>query len=419
MKIAFIVNTFPSLSQTFVLNQITGLLDMGYDVEIFAHMKQNEKKVHANVERYRLMERVHYFDIPSNRIKRLLKAINLIITNFYKSPIKILKSLTILNFRRRIWSLRGLYVLIPFLDKKFDIIHCHFGPNGTLGTYLKQLGIPGKIVTMFHGYDIRLGLEKGGHIYNDLFKLGDCFLIISKWTKNHLIKFGANPQKFICHPIGIDVDKFSSRWQSNVVERPNTVIILTVARLINAKGLQYGIHSINKLLKKNSELYVEYDIIGEGPLEEQLRKLVKTLGLVESVRFLGPMEQEEVIKYYQRAHIFLLPSIAEAIPTVLMEAQAVGLPIIATSVGSISQVMIDGKSGFLVPERNVDVLVEKLDYLINHPEIWAEMGRAGRKYVEENYDIKKLNRRLVKIYNALLTDNRNALEELKRSIGKK
>ena len=60
MKIAFIVNTFPSLSQTFVLNQITGLLDMGYDVEIFAHVNQNEKKVHANVERYRLMERVHY-----------------------------------------------------------------------------------------------------------------------------------------------------------------------------------------------------------------------------------------------------------------------------------------------------------------------------------------------------------------------
>ena len=76
----------------------------------------------------------------------------------------------------------------------------------------------------------------------------------------------------------------------------------------------------------------------------------------------------------------------------------------ATSVGGTSQAIIDGKSGFLVPERDVDALAERLEYLVKHPELWPEMGRAGRRFVEEHYDIKKLNRRLVEIYKGMIRD---------------
>ena len=82
MKIAIIVGGFPTLSETFILNQITGLLDMGHDVEIFAQFNPKDKKVHSDVEKYRLMERVHYTSIPYNKVKRILKAIFLIIKNF-------------------------------------------------------------------------------------------------------------------------------------------------------------------------------------------------------------------------------------------------------------------------------------------------------------------------------------------------
>ena len=402
MKIAFIVNGFPTLSETFILNQITGLLDLGHDVEIFAQINPNEEKVHSDVKKYRLMERLYYFEIPHNKIKRVLKAILLIITNLHKNPLKILKSLNVFKYGKGALSLQLFYIIVPFLDKDFDIIQCHFGPNGNIGAYLKQMGFKGKLVTMFHGYDIRLGIEKGGDIYSQLFKFGDCFLVISDYNYKNLIRFGANPQKIIFHPVGVDINKFPYRWRSTIVERPDTIIVLTVARLVEEKGLQYGIQAISKLLKKNPELHLEYHIIGGGELEGQLKKLTEELNLDEVVRFHGSMEQEGVIRSMQQAHIFLLTSVAEALPVVLMEAQAVGLPAVATNVGSVFQAIVDGKSGFLVPERDADALAEKLEYLIGHPETWAEMGRHGRKHVEEHYDIKKLNQRLVEIYQNLL-----------------
>src|SRR3972149_7758407 len=412
MKVAFIVSGFPILSQTFILNQITGLLDLGHDVQIFARINPNEPKIHPDVDKYHLIERTHYMpQIPKNLIKRRLKAIYLIITNFHKSPLKILKSLNIPKYRKDTLSL--IYTLIPFLDKKCDIIQCHFGPCGNLGSYLIQMGAQGKLVTMFHGYDVRLGIKKGENIYSQLFKVGDCFLAISDYNYKNLVRFGVNPEKIILHTVGIDVNKFSYRYQSTADKSTNTIKIITVARLVEEKGLKYGIQAISKLLKRNPELNLEYHIVGEGELEGDLRKLVKELSLEEVVCFIEPMDQEEIIGKMQQAHIFILPSIAEALPVVLMEAQAVGLPVVATSVGGVSQVIIDGKSGFLVPERDVDALAEKIEYLIEHPELWPEMGRCGRKFIEERYDIQKLNQRLVKIYKALLTNDTNAFEELR------
>ncbi|GAI04953.1 unnamed protein product, partial [marine sediment metagenome] len=128
MKIAFIVGGFPSLSQTFILNQITRLIDMGHEVEIFARTNPKDKKVHSDVKKYHLVKRTHY--IPQNKIVCVLKAIFLIITNFHKSPVKILKSLNVFKYGKQALSLRLFYALISFQDTNFDIIHCHFGPTG-------------------------------------------------------------------------------------------------------------------------------------------------------------------------------------------------------------------------------------------------------------------------------------------------
>lgn len=402
MKIAFIVGRFPKLSETFILNQITGLLDLGNDVEIFASSNPDEEEVHSDILEYKLMEKVHYFEMPNNMAKRFLKAIYLIITNFHKNPLEILGSLNFFKYGKYALSLRLLFTYISFLDKDFDIIQCHFGPNGNIGAYLKQIGIKGKLVTMFHGCDIRLGKNKGGKFYNQLFEFGDCFLAISDYNYKNLIRFGLDPQKIIYHSVGIDINKFPYRWQSNVVGYHVTIIILTVARLVEEKGYQYGIQAISKLLKNHPELKLEYHIVGDGPLDEHLRKQVKELNLDKIVQFHGPMEQEDVIKIMQKAHIFLLPSIAEALPVVLMEAQAVGLPIIATNVGSVSQMIINGESGFLVPDRDVNALEDKLYTLISHPEMWLDMGKSGRKIVEEKYNVIELNLRLLEIYQNLI-----------------
>jgi colanic acid/amylovoran biosynthesis glycosyltransferase len=417
MKIAFIVGGFPTLSETFILNQITGLLDLGCDIEIFAVSKINEKKVHPDIEKYNLMERVHYFNVPNNKIKRILKAILLIITNFPKAPLKILKSLNVFKYGKSALSLRLLYLLIPFLDKNFDIVYCHFGPNGILGTYLKEMGVGGKLVTTFHGYDMSSFItSNSNNVYKKLFLNGDLFLPVSDYWKKKLIRIDCNEKKIIVHRMGINLEKF--RFSERRKQSGESIKILTIGRLVEKKGHKYIIKTIAEIIKKYRN--IEYIIAGDGPFRSKLEDLISELRIKGYIKFLGAVEQNEVLKLYQQAHIFILPSITaidgdqEGIPIVLMEAQATGLPIISTYHTGIPEVVFEGKSGFLVPEKDVNALTEKLEYLIEHPELWPKMGKYGRKYVEEKYDIKKLNQRLVKIYNALLNDDEHMLEKLKR-----
>jgi colanic acid/amylovoran biosynthesis glycosyltransferase len=406
MKIAFVLNEFPALSETFILNQITGLLDLGHEVEIFAKFRPNQAKMHPEVEKYQLMKRVHYFPvIPRSKVIRVLKGIYFLIFNFHKDPIKILNSLNVFKHGRKALSLNLLYRLIPFLGKEFDVIHCHFGPVGEeIGANLKQVGFKGKLVTMFHGYDIRRGLKEGGSIYAQLFKFGDCFLAISGYNYKNLIRFGADPQKIIFHPVGIDVSKFPYKWCSHGVAKPiNSIVVLTVARLVEEKGIEYGIQAVGRLLSKHPKLNLKYWIIGGGSLEKQLKEVAEELGLGRVVKFLGPMEHSRIIEYMQKADIFLLPSVAEALPVVLMEAQAIGLPVVATSVGSVTEAMVNNKSGFIVRGGDADALAERLEYLIKHPEIWPKMGEEGRNFVERKFDVEKLNRKLVNIYKELIS----------------
>ncbi len=405
MKIAFIVTGFPTLSETFILNQITGLLDMGYDVEIFAQFNPKDKKLHADVKKYQLMRRVHYFNMPNNKVKRILKAMFLIIKNFYKAPLKILKSLNLFRYGETALSLRLLYTLIPFLDKRFDIIHCHFGPNGIIGAYLKEIGINSKLITTFHGYDMSTFIvTNGNNIYEKLFLNGDLFLPISDYWRRKLIRLGCDEKKIIVHRMGIDLKKFKFSERMKQSEEP--IKILTIGRLVEKKGQEYAIRAIAKVVKKYKN--ITYLTAGDGPLRNKLEDLVHELGIEKHVKFLGAIEQNDVLKLYQQAHIFVLPSITasngdqEGIPVVLMESQAMGLPVISTYHTGIPEVIVDGKSGFLVPEKDVDALIERLEYLIEHSELWPDMGRYGRKFVEEKYDIKKLNQKLVEIYQNLI-----------------
>ena len=405
MKIAIIVSEFPKFSETFILNQITGLLDLGHEVEIFAFYNPKEKKVHDDVEKYRLMERVHYFNIPDSMIKRVLKAIFLIITNFHKSPIKILKSLNVFKYGKKALSLKLLYVVVPFLGKKFDIIHCHFGPNGIIGVYLKEIGIPGKYVTSFHGYDVNSYPNIAGeNVYKDLFKKGDIFTANTNFTKQQVVKLGCDENKIVILPVGLRIEKF--KFSTRKIQQGEYIKILTVGRLVEKKGHEYAIRAIAKIIAKHKNIV--YIIAGEGPLRDKLESLVSELGIRNYVKFLGEVNEDEVLKLYQQAHIFVLPSVTasngdrEGQALVLQEAQAVGLPVISTLHNGIPEGVVDGKSGFLVPEKDVDALAEKIEFLVEHPELWSEMGRYGREFVEKHYDIKKLNRRLVEIYQSLI-----------------
>jgi colanic acid/amylovoran biosynthesis glycosyltransferase len=366
LKIAFIVNKFPKISETFILNQITGLIDLGHDVVIFAKSKSEDSKTHCEINKYKLNEKVIYLKPPQNKIIRVLKAIFLISINIFKNPLIILRSLNIFKFKKDSLSLKLFYTVVPFLKNDFDILQCHFGKIGNIGATLKEIGIKGKLVTMFHGSDIRKGVGKNKDYYKKLIKYGDCFLAISNYNYENLVAFGMPIEKIIYHPVGIDTEKFvlKNNYAFNIREK--RVIISTVARLVEEKGLKYGIEAVAKVLKRNKNLDLKYYIIGSGYLEKNLKNLVKQLGLENNIFFLGEKTHEEVIEIMNKTDIFILPSIAEALPVVLMEAQAIGLPVIATSVGSVDQVVMNGKSGFIVPKMDSDALAEKMVYLIDH-----------------------------------------------------
>jgi len=142
--------------------------------------------------------------------------------------------------------------------------------------------------------------------------------------------------------------------------------------------------------------------------------LISKLGVGDNIKLVGSKTHEEILGLLTESNIFIITSVTandgdeETGVLVLKEAQAVGLPVISTLHNGIPEGVIDGKTGFLVPERDVSAITERLIYLIENPEMLPAIGRAGRKFIEDNYDIIKLNNRLNKIYQDLLGQDNNS-----------
>lgn len=409
------VGKFPSVSETFILNQITGLIDRGHEVDIYADKLGDTTKIHQEVKNYQLLARTYFSTMSSNRIKRIGKGIQLLLPNFAKNPNVLMRSLNIFkynyfNYREQASLLRLLYSAIPFLDKQaYDIIHCHFGPYALKAVLLRDIGaIQGKILTTFHGFDVSTYVrERGNKIYQDLFDKGDLYTVNTSFTGNCAVKLGCPKDKIIKLPVGLNVSLYS--FYPKRLNPGESVKIITVARLVEKKGIEYSIRAVAKVLRTKSN--IEYRIVGEGELRESLTNLIAELGVSDRIKLLGWQTQDELRLLYAESHISILSSVTtsdgdqEGQGLVLQEAQAMGLPVLSTLHNGIPDGVLDGKSGFLVPEKDVDALAERLSYLVDNPEIWPEMGRAGRAFVEERYDINKLNDRLVEIYRQLLLTN--------------
>ena len=415
MKIAFIVGDFPVLSETFVLNQVTGLLDLGHDVRIFT--KSKSKDATPDIEaigKYDLMARVH-----RPRLEKRGKAIRswwflaTLVTSLLRKPARTLHAVGAILSHWQVRSLRWLDILLTFPEQRFDIVHCHFGPNGNIGVCLKRIDPRVKVVTVFHGFDlsVRLGRDGTG-IYRRLFARGDLFLPVSEYWKAKLMELGCDPAKILVHHMGVDPAQFE--FQTKRIAGGQRTRILTVGRLVEKKGHQFALCALGTIAAKNKDFVLT--IVGDGPLLAELESLVNELGLKSQVRFVGAVDHVAVARLYHESHIFLLPSITaansdqEGIPVVLMEAQACGLPVVSTYHSGISEVVIDGESGYLVAEKDVAALAEKLDYLIEHPEVWPQMGQRGRAHIEESFNIDRLNRYLVKAYDNLMR-KRGATDE--------
>lgn len=239
MKIAFVVGQFPVLSETFILNQIVGLIECGHEVDIYAlgTAKVDSSKVHPNVEKYRLLDRTyHTLEIPVNRFLRLLKGLMLLSANGYKDPSVWLGSLNVFKHGKQAASLKLLYTVIPLLGRgPYDIVHCQFGTLGLRAMKMRKLGVlNGKLITSFRGYDISKYLKQcGDNVYNQLFNTGDFFLTNCEYFKRRLVKLGCEQRKLVVHRSGLDGSKFV--FTSRRLHPNGRIQIATTGRLVEKK----------------------------------------------------------------------------------------------------------------------------------------------------------------------------------------
>jgi colanic acid/amylovoran biosynthesis glycosyltransferase len=400
MKVAVLVDSFPRSSQPFVTNQVEGLLQRGVDVEVFAN-EPPAPNDEASVENT-VTARTTYTPIPQGKLRRAVRGAWLGLRSIHRAPRLVARVMNPVRFGRDAFTLRPLYHAAPLLDEEFDILHCHFGPKGRIGAILKQAGVPGRLVISIHGYGARQA-ERHPEQYADLFEAADLFLVNSIYTYDRLVNAGAPEQRVAHHPLGIDVESVPFKWDTETAERTDTVRIITVARLVELKGIDYSIRAIGRLVDR-VDADIEYHIVGDGEERADLEELAGGLGLSDTVTFHGHTNRNEVIRMLADADLFTLPSLEEAFGMVLLEAQAVGLPIVATRVGGIPEVVREGETAILVPPGDEEALADEIEGLLHRRSEWRAIGRVGRESVATNYDSEQLIEDLIDRYQTLLRD---------------
>ncbi len=350
MKITYILRTFPSLSETFVLNQITGLIDKGHGVNIISIDRPTEENVHEDVLRYDLLSKTLYLR---------------------KTPFALEPGLK-----------QGLFLSLSFTD----MLHAHFASLAAdLAMLLsKVLGIPYIFTAhandIFTNIDIRQLKERSREAAG--------IVTVSDYNRNYLLKIlGADfSSKIRVIRCGINLDDFE------FVERQSDKIIkiLLVGRLTEKKGVPDAVAGFKKALENARD--IEMRIVGEGELKENIQAIINRSGLNEKVFLLGAQPRERIVQEIRKADIFFLPSATakngdrEGIPVSIMEAMATGLPVVSTLHTGIPELVINGKTGFLVKEHDITAMAEKISTLALSPGLRNEMGVNGSEYVKAHYN---------------------------------
>lgn len=311
------------------------------------------------------------------------------------------------------------YYYHTYILKKMNILllHSHFGNRGFSDLEItRRLRIPH--ITTFYGYDVSM-LPRQNPIwkerYAQLFDECDLFLVEGNHMKSCLVALGCSASKLIVHHIGVDLSEIE--FSSRRIGTDGEITVLAAATFTEKKGIPYAIEAFALLKSRRPDLNLRFTLIGDVPnpaaprlvsARDAVFRVIEKYGIWHCVRLLGYVPHHQFIEEAGKAHIFISPSIAASdgdteggSPVSIIEMSASGLPILSTFHCDIPEVVIDGETGFLVPERDVEALADRLEYLVAHPELWEEMARKGRLHVEHEYNLSKQVRRLENIYSTL------------------
>jgi colanic acid/amylovoran biosynthesis glycosyltransferase len=320
---------------------------------------------------------------------------------------------------RKVFNFYPSFALFLMKDKP-KLVHAHFGPSGYMFLKLKRIfKIP--LITTFYGYD--LSSLPSQHPawkmkYKKLFREGEIFLVEGSHMKKCLIELGCPEEKIIVQHLGIDLDliKLVPR---KLLSEDEEIRILISASFREKKGNPYAVEAFGRVKQAHPELKLKLTIIGDSrgsPAEEEEKKkifnTIQRYNLKDCVNILGYQPYSVFLRELYRHHIFLHPSVHASdgdteggAPVSIIEASASGMPVLSTTHCDIPEVVIDAKSGYLVPERDTDALAEKLEFLVLKQDLWERKGLCGREHIEKNYDVEKQVQRLEEIYDEVLMES--------------
>ena len=411
MRVLMVVIDFPALSETFVLDQITGLIDRGFDVDILAAGARKESTVHSDVEAYGLLDRVQYVDWKVPDGSRLLRWTHILFSLVRQGQLGLFNEVMRAGLRRMLErpSLVGALQLLSYADALAalpspDIVLCHFGPNGDLMVRLrKALNASWPVATFFHGYDISAVLdEKGPDVYDRLLRRGDLFLPASGFFRDRLVDLGAPADRTAVQRMGVRFGTPSTEAEGGPGGWRREFVFVSVGRLVEKKGHEYAIRAIAQCRQMNPEIKINLIVIGDGPLMGMLHDTIRRLKLEGIVQMVGCLPREKVNERLLAADAFVLPSVTaedgdmEACPVAISEAMAAGLPVLATHHGGIPEIVDDEVTGLLVAERDVDALAEAMSRIARDHNLVRRMARAGRQKIGRDLNLDRWNDVLAK-----------------------
>ena len=198
-------------------------------------------------------------------------------------------------------------------------------------------------------------------------------------------------------PFGVDTKLFSP---SEYTPSTKEVCIGVVKSLEEEYGIEYLIRAFNIVIDKGFDCKLL--IVGSGSLKEKLISLTKKLRLSKLVTFTGKINNDDIVNYLHRMDIFVTPSLSESFGVSVVEASSCEIPVIASDVGGLPEVIVDGETGFLIPPRNEAAIAEKIIKLIEQPGLRKNIGSNGRKFVLDNYDWNLCAKKMEEVYESIL-----------------
>jgi colanic acid/amylovoran biosynthesis glycosyltransferase len=293
--------------------------------------------------------------------------------------------------------------------RKARLLHAHFGHNGVYALKVsRKLNIPQ--ITTFYGMDLsnRQMVAELESDYREMFRHGVLFLVEGAHMKEKLAQLGCPPEKIKIQRIAIPVEKITFRPR-NAKKASEPAIFIFGGRFAEKKGLIFALEAMRIAREKRQDF--EFRIIGAGRLEDEIRAMISRRSMESYVKLLGFLDYSRYLQEMEGADVFIHPSVTAAdgdseggAPTTILEAQAMGMPIVSTLHADIPNVVVPGQSALLAPERDAVALAEHVLYLLENRDTWLPMGEAGRKFIEEKHDIRIEVVNLERHYNSALED---------------